>query len=125
MKSNILSHLESLNLKLQKYLISLFRFCLITEKIEFFSMPVAKPYKTIKIPFCLRVFCVTVQFESKINSIFVISAKNCIRSDMFFKNVIFAKNPPVLPLSLILRKITLRYPPGSIFQKKYIFEKHI
>jgi hypothetical protein len=94
MKSNVSSHLESLNLKLQKCLISLFRFCFITEKIEFFSMPVAKPYKTIKIPFLFMSFCVTAQFESKINSIFVISAKNCIRSDMFFKNVFFAKNRP-------------------------------
>jgi hypothetical protein len=80
-------------------------------------MPVPKLYKINKIRFCLGVFDVIAQFESKINSIFGISAKNCIVSDIFCENVLFTKNPPALPLSFVLRKLCLGYPLGGIAPK--------
>ena len=54
--TNVLCHLESLDLTLQNYLFKFFRFCFIVEKINFFPISLAKPYKTVKIVFLFNLF---------------------------------------------------------------------
>jgi hypothetical protein len=64
-----------------------------------------KVTKLLKSCFYLAVFIVVGLFESKINSIFGISAKNCMRSDAFWQKKFSTKNRPEGDRGQIFEKI--------------------
>ena len=82
-------------------------------------------YVTKLSKFCsyLVVIIIIAQFRSKINSIFRISAKNCIDPHNFQKKFFPSKNGCIPPQVIFTYKYLPVVPKGCIFQQKFFFWK--
>jgi hypothetical protein len=89
---------------------------------EFFIEATIAPLwpKLLKCCLYLAVFTIIAQVDSKINSIFRISTKNCIDSILFWVKNVFSENRPGGDHSEYFGKKCPEGDHGSIFRKKII-----
>jgi len=98
-------------------------FVLLLRKLSFSRCQWQNHTKLLKFHFYVGDFSITAQFESKINSIFEISAKNCIRSDGFWQKKFFHEKSTCGEPWQNFLKVGLKGTTGQFFVEKLLLPK--